>query len=226
MVAHSQNDKNISLLKVLVSYLRRPKYSIAFMLTGVILWAVMQPQQFISLWLTGDQQAMLLFNQSKYEQAALKFNNRQWHAFSQYADENFELAAQIWQQDNSVDGLFAQANALAHARNYYQATSLYQAVLKKQPQHPGAKNNLHIVEPLIKLAVSAEESDSPLMMDPQGQQLPQNELPDSKTKLVLTSKQWLKQVNVSPSIFLKKKFFIENYEDRKRKAIEAMEQKQ
>jgi Ca-activated chloride channel family protein len=118
-------------------------------LIALLTFITLKPDKFIDLWLTKDQQGLLLFNAENYEKASKTFNNVSWRAFSSYGNENYKDAEIFYSQFNDKENLLAQANALAHGRNYLKARDLYQSILNQYPTFIAAKHNRDIVQAII-----------------------------------------------------------------------------
>ncbi|MGF1694492.1 hypothetical protein L4C54_02325 [Vibrio lamellibrachiae] len=204
---------------------RAPKISAKWKKRAVILFfliniivAVAVPRAYFSLWLTNDQYAAVMFTQSRFNEAADSFENPQWRALSLYAAQDFKQAAQTWRGIEGESALFHQANALAHSNYYHGAFQLYQQILRRNQTHVGAKTNIAIVEPLIRTAASSGDSKGSTMIEKENKSQQDELLGNQYQDGEITDKEWLEEVVSDPSVFLKKKFFIEQYEEAKRKA--------
>ncbi len=179
---------------------------IGLSIVALALSAYFNPQAFLNLWLTRDQQGVLLLEQGNPNKAALTFSDENWVAFSFYADGNFEQAASLFSQFEGVDAQFSQANALAHAGQYFQAVSLYQAILSVEPNHKRASDNLALMNKLIKKMKKTPgktELSNEIMKNRQVNDLKTKPKEDKRAQ---SSKLWLEQVQQNPSKFLRKKF--------------------
>lgn len=193
------------------------------------MWAALNPAQFTSLWLTNNQKAQLAFQKEDFAKAALLFEDQKWRAYSYYLSGNFEMAAQVYALFDDDASLFARANALAHDKSYYQARDVYQQLLARSPNYPGAQQNLEKVlfaifykENAKKYNVAdanvvdregalTEEANSKVDIDEQknGQRNKLSKTSSANFKQYLADDIWLEQVQKDPAIFLRKKFAIE-----------------
>jgi len=179
---------------------------IGLIILVLALSAYFNPQAFLNLWLTRDQQGVLLLQQGNPSKAALTFNDKNWVAFSFYAGGNFEQAASLFSQFEGAEAQFAQANALAHTGQYFQAKSLYQAILSVEPYHKRASDNLTLMNKLIKKMKKTpgkKELTNEIMKNRQVNEVKSEPKED---KRVQSSQLWLEQVQQNPSKFLRKKF--------------------
>lgn len=213
---------------VTVEQLRSKKRLIlTVMVIGLVLFAALKPQAFIDLWLTKDQQGQLLFNQGKYLQASKTYTDNRWQAFSAYGAQEYKTAAILYSQFNDKENLLAQANAIAHSREYIQARNLYQQILVKYPNFQAAKTNLTIVQTIIdevnlmSESQRAEQGESSKELGDEPQTGDGAERKDAQVQEVeqLTSEQlllddnlnemWLRQVQKNPERFLSQKFYMQ-----------------
>ena len=102
-----------------------------------------------------DQQGQLLFNFENYENASKIFNDVHWKAFSAYGNEDYETAATFYSQFNDKENLLAQANALAHGRNYIKARDLYTDILNQYPNFKAAELNRSSLQAIIDEIIAA-----------------------------------------------------------------------
>ncbi len=204
-----------------------------------ITWGLVYPQRFFDLWLTRDQQGQILFHQGHYAEAANRYSNAQWQAYSFYGAEKFKQAAILYSQYADADSLMAQANALAHANEYVNARNLYREIVNQDPSHQGAQQNLNIVQALIDDINRMSESQRPegnskaLGDEPQrgdGAEKKETRVQEleqyTSEQLLLDSvlnNMWLRQVQKDPANFLSQKFALQLKKQRQGAAAGATE---
>lgn len=190
-------------------------------------FAYLKPQQFADLWLTRDQQGQLLFNYGYHQQASQTFENIQWQAYSAYGAEQFDNAATLYSQFNNIENKVAQANALAHGREYIKARNLYQNILTITPTNQAAKTNIVIVQDIIDEVNNMSASQQPeegesikeLGDEPQTgdgaekQEAKEQEIQQLSSEQLLLdpalNEMWLRQVQKNPAQFLSQKFYLQ-----------------
>ncbi|KOO15588.1 hypothetical protein AKJ18_05415, partial [Vibrio xuii] len=101
---------------------------------------------FASPWINNDQQAKQLFDQGKFADAAEQFTDQQWKGISQYQNQNYSDAIETLKNEQSLDGRYNLANAYAQNGQLDEAAEIYQEILKQDPQHQDAKQNLEVVK--------------------------------------------------------------------------------
>jgi len=203
----------------------------------------LQPQKFVDLWLTRDQQGQILFNLGHYDKASAAFDDTRWQAYSLYGAEKFDQSATLYNQYTKTVDILARANAFAHDRRYVKARNLYQSILDKDSNNKAAINNIEIVQTIIddvnRLSESqkAEDGDSvkELGDEPQtGDGADKKELRKQKIEQ-LTAEQllldpelnemWLRQVQKDPARFLAQKFHMQNVRKEKSAPLNNLENK-
>ena len=186
-----------------------------------------KPHQFADLWLTKDQQGVILFNLERYNLAAQSFKDTRWQAMSLYGSENYEQAALLYSQYDHLDDKLAQGNALAHARRYVKARAIYQDIINQDANHIGAVTNLAIVQAIIaqvnRMSESqkAEAGDNPKELGDEPQTGEGADKQEARVQEVeqLSAEQllldpslnamWLRQVQKDPARFLGQKFHMQ-----------------
>jgi tetratricopeptide (TPR) repeat protein len=164
------------------------------------------PQGFLNLWMTRDQQGTLFLKQGNAERAALTFEESNWSAYSFYQSGNFKQALTLFKKQQGDDALFAQANTLAHLGQIFKAKELYQALLKTNSTHQGAAENLKLMDEIIKSFKKSKKKLVELTEDGEVSNT-SNQVDAPKVKSQIPTNQlWLKQVQQNPSKFLRKKF--------------------
>lgn len=189
-------------------------YKLRWLTTAILLIAAIiysNPQTFINLWLSRDQQAMVMVEREEFGKAALTFSNQHWIAYSYYANGEFLQAANVFAQIPGEQALFSEANALAHAGNINLAIVKYEKLLEKNSEHIQAQHNLAIVKELAKNQVKTESKGGQGPSPEDAIQMSEEELAKIKEKqqkkqAPLTGEMWLQQVEQNPTKFLKKKF--------------------
>jgi Ca-activated chloride channel family protein len=210
----------------------------------IALFIYLKPQQFIDLWLTRDQQGQVLFDLGYYQKSSAQFTDTQWKAFASYGAEEYKQAASLYSQFNDTDSKVAQANALAHGREYIDARNMYQEILVSSPKNKAAATNILVVQAIIdevnRLSASQKAEQGEAIKDlgdePQtGDGAQRKEAPPVEVEQ-LTAEQllldpslnemWLRQVQKDPARFLSQKFFMQNKQADKTESLNSSSTKQ
>ncbi|WP_394204067.1 VWA domain-containing protein [Shewanella waksmanii] len=142
-------------------------------LTVSMLFSVAQPVQasaWNSLWQTQNQQAMALFENGEYQQAAELFSDPSWQASAQYNAGNYEQALSLFEQDDSAQGLYNQANSLTRLSQYNEAIKRYETAIELKPDFDDAIHNLELVKKLAEQQDQQNESNQDNQQDQNNQQ--------------------------------------------------------
>jgi tetratricopeptide (TPR) repeat protein len=168
------------------------------------------PQAFINLWLTRDQQAIVALKQGDTAKAAITFADKNWIAYSFYADGNFEQAAvlykALYKKMKGTDAQFSLANAMAHMGQYTEAGKGYQSILKDKPHHVEAQANLTLINELIEKMKNAPRKKSKSEEVAGKPKISDDKSKPKERKAHVSSELWIKQIQQNPSKFLRKKF--------------------
>ena len=192
------------------------------MITVTFAW--LRPSQFIGLWLTKDQQGQILFMLEKYDLASHTYSDTRWRAFSAYGAEDFKQSALLYGQFSTKEDKLHRANAVAHAKEYVKARSMYQAIVQQYPEYEAAQHNLAIVVKIIEDINLMSESQKPEQGDsikelgdePQRadgaekEEAREQEIEQLNAEQLLLdpelNEMWLRQVQKNPGRFLGIKF--------------------
>jgi Ca-activated chloride channel family protein len=192
---------------------------------GALAWIVANPQAFVDLWLTSDQQGRLWFQFGYYERASRTFEDPRWRGFSLYAGEDFATAERYFSQYQDAGSLLARANALAHQRDYVSAKRAYEELASRYPDHPAPAVNIPIVEALIEATQKmsdgqANETGKPGRKPGEGSESSDGDERQRTMELEQYSadqllqdpgltEMWLRQIQRDPSEFLATKFYLQ-----------------
>ncbi|UVC11037.1 VWA domain-containing protein [Rhizobium sp. TH2] len=167
----------------------------------------------VDAFLTPDQQGRRAFDSGDFAGAAALFHDQMWRGTSFYRAGKYAESIDAFAQVQSADSDFNQGNALLFLKKYDEAIASYSRALSKRKEWHEAKANLAIAQELARKEKENEEEDP---QDP-------NDKPDQiqfddkgkKGKVGTvelgqqTSELWMKNIVVSPTDLLARKFSIE-----------------
>ncbi|WEM44255.1 VWA domain-containing protein (plasmid) [Photobacterium sp. DA100] len=123
---------------------------------GVIFAAVLMltpvDHAFAAVWSSpftnSDSLGYELFEQEDYAGAAEQFSSPSWRGAAQYRAGDYESAIETLSSLKDEQSQYNLANAYAQTGNLDQAESLYESILKNNPDHHDAQKNLSLVQAL------------------------------------------------------------------------------
>jgi len=118
-----------------------------------LLFMLPQPSyafEFNDLWLRPDQQGLHLLKQHQPEEAAQRFQDRQWQGVALYEAGEYAAAAERFAEGNDARAHYNRGNALAKSGELEAAVDAYEQALELQPDLRPAQTNKALVEALIK----------------------------------------------------------------------------
>lgn len=115
---------------------------------GIFIWVLLlsYSQAYAGFFTNSDQDGKQMFDEQNYLQASQNFANSDWKAASFYRMGDYAKAYQYYMQNNSIEGLYNQGNALAKSGKIKEAITKYEEVLKQNPNHEDAKFNLEYLK--------------------------------------------------------------------------------
>ncbi len=102
------------------------------------------------LWFNKNQQGSHLLKQHNNAQAAKTFTDSNWKGVAYYNNKQYQEAYNAFKQDNSAQGLYNQANALANMQKYKEALDTYTKALAKEKNFSDAQYNYDLVKKLLE----------------------------------------------------------------------------
>lgn len=122
------------------------------------------------LWQTPDQQAQTLLEQSKFEQAAERFDDPERRGYASYQGEQYEAAAQEFASLKSARSHYNRGNALAKLGRYPEALGAYEKALKLDQDHEDAQFNRDLLRKLLEQQQPQQSSSEQQQQDSQQEQ--------------------------------------------------------
>lgn len=168
---------------------------------------------FASMWLTPDQQGRRAFENGDYERAATLFSDPMWRGVALYRAGKFGEAVDAFAQVRSAESYFNQGDALARIGKLDEAAASYKEALKLRSGWGEAEENLAIVEKLIadRKKDDDEQEEAPnlkpdaVQFDKKGEKGKEAQIELGKQ----TAEMWMKNIQVTPTDLLARKFAIE-----------------
>ena len=109
-----------------------------------------QAQLWDDLWYTPDQQGQRALQAGDPERASTLFENPDWAGTAAYESGKYAVAVDRFSSNDSADGWYNRGNALARSGALEQAANAYRRSLELDPDQQDARDNLALVEALLK----------------------------------------------------------------------------
>lgn len=112
------------------------------------------------LWVPKDRQALTAHESGNFENAADLFRDPQWRGVAKFRSGSYAEASKLFSQDESIDSIYNQGNALAWEGRLSDAIHAYDAVLSQEPNHEDAQHNRAVIKALIEAMQQQQSSES------------------------------------------------------------------
>jgi len=180
---------------------------------SITLW-----EQFLSLWLTADQEGRYYFERGNYALAARRFEDPTWKGISSYYAQNYEDAIDQFALSNNIESHFYLGNCYARSERYEEAVASYDQALTEQQDFPEALANREIVLALIKEQEEDEEEyeqgepnldPDEIKFDEKGEKGKKGKMRVMKVGQEEMAELWMRNIQTSPAEFLRVKFILQ-----------------
>ncbi|BCH20583.1 membrane protein [Mesorhizobium sp. L-8-10] len=168
--------------------------------------------------LTPDQQGRLAYQRKEYDRAAELFADPMWKGQSLYRDGQYSEAADVFSRLDTAAAAFAEGMAHIKGREYRDGIAAFETTLKRDPDYPGAAENLKTAKEILDyIETTREQSDTgeeagegadEIVMDNKDARGAETRI-QGKGDALLTTEQWMNTVDTDPADFLRQRFAIE-----------------
>ncbi|MGB5164761.1 MAG: tetratricopeptide repeat protein [Woeseiaceae bacterium] len=186
---------------------------------AALAWQMTRSGDFVSLWLTPDQQARLVYEQRQFPEAYEQFEDPAWKGVAGYdAGLYTESAAAFGRLDSAV-GFYNRGNAFMKARDYGKAIVAYQQAVDEAPDWQEARDNLQLASYTLEYIERArEQSDTgdeselsadEYVFDSSSDKGVEIEITQQSTIELQSAEKWMRGVDTETSEFLRTRFLLE-----------------
>ena len=175
---------------------------------------------FRDIWLTRDQQAMRLYQNLEFPEAAEMFVDPMWKGAASYASGLYEQAGDVYARVPTAIGFFNRGNALIKSRNYAGAIKSYELAVEEDPDWQEAKENLELsrfvkeyIEETREQSDTGEESGigaDDTVYDNTSERGEDTVVSRESVLEAQTAEKWMRSVNTEARDFLNTRFALEN----------------
>lgn len=136
---------------------------------------------FEDLWKNDDQRAYDELQDDNPEAAETLFNDPEWQAVSKYRSGNYDGAAEMFINEDSIRSQYNLGNSLALSGHIAEAIETYDKVLEQVPDHEDARFNRDLLDQFMQQMASQPGEGEPNESQPQPGEgndgLPQDDSP-------------------------------------------------
>lgn len=193
---------------------------------AVLLGALLQPASparaaGITDWfLTPDQQGQIAYDHHQFKRAGELFLDPMHRAHALYRDGQYDAAAEVLSALDTADAAFLAGMAHIKGRAYRDAITDFQTTLARDPDFPGAAQNLELAKRILAYVEDArvasdtgEDSgigaDEVVFDNKDAKGVDTQTRGDEQGTQMLTADQWMNTVDTDTGDFLRQKFAIE-----------------
>jgi len=171
--------------------------------------------------LTPDQQGRIAYQRRQFERAGELFYDPLWRGYALYRDGQYEAAVEVLDRVETAQAAFIQGMAQIKGRNYRDGVRAFETALQRDPQYPGAAENLEIARRIVTYVEEARlgsdtgedggiGADEEVYDNESGQGQDTERAPQQGEGAgLLTTEQWMNTVDTRTEDFLRMRFALE-----------------
>ena len=186
---------------------------------GLLAWQVTKVGDFMSLWLTPDQQARRAYESLAFPEAFEQFEDPAWKGVAAYDSGYYEESAAAFGRLPAAVGFYNRGNAFMKARDYGKAIVAYEQAVAEAPDWAEARDNLELasytlayIERVREQADTGDESElgaDDYVFDNTKERGLEMEITDQSTIEMESAEKWMRGVDTETSDFLRTRFLLE-----------------
>jgi Ca-activated chloride channel family protein len=188
---------------------------------GMTLPAPAHAEGIADWFLTPDQQGRIAYQRKNFDRAAELFVDPMWKGEALYRDGQYSEAAKVFARLDTADAAFREGMAHIKGREYREGIAAFETALKRDPDFPGASENLETAKAILDyVETTREQSDTgeeagegadEIVMDNKDARGADTQLQGGdEGGGLLTTEQWMNTVDTDPGDFLRQRFAIED----------------
>lgn len=170
---------------------------------------------------TPDQQGRLAFESRDFSRAAERFTDPLWRGYSLYRDGQYAAAVEVLDRVETAQAAFIQGMAHLKSRGYRDGVRAFETALARDPDYPGAAQNLATAREIVTYIERArEQSDTgeeagigadDVVFDNEANRGAETEIAVTRddAPAMLTTEQWMNTVDTRTGDFLRSRFALE-----------------
>ena len=205
---------------------RRPALSFGAALASVTLlagallfWQGLQVSDFVSLWLTPDQQARRAYEALEFREAWERFEDPAWKGAAAYDSGLYEESAAAFGRIATATGFYNRGNAFMKSGAYGKAIVAYEQAVAEAPDWNEANENLQLaiytleyIERVREQSDTGDESElsaDDYVFDNTKDRGLEVEITEQSTIEMESAEKWMRGVDTETRDFLRTRFLLE-----------------
>jgi Ca-activated chloride channel family protein len=199
-------------------------FTIAFVVVtlvagGALLWETRKAGDFLSLWLTPDQQARRAYEALEFREAWERFEDPAWRGAAAYDSGLYEESAAAFGRIATAEGFFNRGNAFMKSGSYGKAIVAYEQAVAEAPDWVEARENLELatytleyIENVREQSDTGDESElgaDDYVFDNTKERGLEVEITEQSTIEMESAEKWMRGVDTETRDFLRTRFLLE-----------------
>jgi Ca-activated chloride channel family protein len=186
---------------------------------GALLWQTMQAGDFLSLWLTPDQQARRAYETLEFREAYMRFEDPAWKGVAAYDSGLYEESAAAFGRIATAEGFYNRGNAFMKSGAYGKAIVAYEQAVAEAPDWAEARENLELatwtleyIENVREQSDTGDESElgaDDYVFDNTKERGLEVEITEQSTIEIESAEKWMRGVDTETREFLRTRFLLE-----------------
>ncbi len=170
---------------------------------------------------TPDQQGRIAYQRKEYDRAAELFADPLWRGYALYKNGQYAEAVEVLSRVETAQAAFIQGIAAVRNRAYRDGVRAFETALARDPDYPGAAENLALAQEIVDYVETArEQSDTgeeagigadDVVFDNEEARGADTQIdaPQEEGAGLLTTEQWMNTVDTRTGDFLRQRFALE-----------------
>ena len=186
---------------------------------GALVWQVVRAGDFLSLWLTPDQQARRAYESLEFREAYERFEDPAWKGTAAYDSGLYEESAAAFGRIATAEGFFNRGNAFMKSGAYGKAIVAYEQAVAEAPDWTAAQENLELatytleyIERVREQSDTGDESElnaDDYVFDNTKERGLEVEITEQSTIEMESAEKWMRGVDTETRDFLRTRFLLE-----------------
>jgi Ca-activated chloride channel family protein len=193
---------------------------------GMLVWQGVQAGDFLSLWLTQDQQARRAYEALEFREAWERFEDPAWKGVAAYDSGLYEESAAAFGRIATAKGFYNRGNSFMKSGAYGKAIVAYEQAVAEAPDWVEANENLDLaiytleyIERVREQSDTGDESElsaDDYVFDNTKERGLEVEITEQSTIEMESAEKWMRGVDTDTRDFLRTRFLLEATREERR----------